>query len=472
MRDDLLALSPLDGRYADETRALREYFSEFAITRGRVRTEIAYLMALSREAGLIRTLTANEIDILNLVAQQFSLGDAQENKDFERVTRHDVKAVESFLRAKLAPTSLADLVEFLHFGLTSEDVNNIAQAIALRDAREKVVLPAIDWVIESLVHLARTYRSALMLARTHGQPALPTTFGKEMAVFLVRLNRQRRALAMHSFLAKLTGGVGNFNALQAAAPQVDWLTFSEQFVRSLGLEPEAVTTQILPYDNWIEYFQLLMQTNSILIGLCKDIWQYIGDGYLRLKTQPAEAGSSTMPQKVNPIDFENAEGNLGIANALLEHYARKLPITRLQRDLSDSTVRRTFGSALGHALVGYTALRRGLALIEVDEDAMKAALQAHWEVVAEGAQTILRTAAVKNPYDLLKELTRGKALTQETYERWIDELKVPEGVKSRLRGLSPLTYTGLAEQIVERALQGLPGTPALAPGASLNTDTR
>ncbi len=452
MRDDLLALSPLDGRYANETGALREYFSEFATIRERVRMEIAYLIALSSEAGLIRPLTADEIQLLQSLSQQFSLGDAQENKDFERVTRHDVKAVESFLRARLAPSSLSDLVEYLHFGLTSEDVNNIAQASVLRDAREKVMLPAIDRIIGQLEHLARTYKSTPMLGRTHGQPAVPTTFGKEMAVFFTRLKTQRQALAMHSFHAKLTGAVGNFNALQASAPQVDWFAFGEKFIRSLNLEPETVTTQILPYDNWIEYFQILRQINSILIGLARDVWQYIGEGYMKLKSNPAEAGSSTMPQKVNPIDFENAEGNFGVANALLEHYGQKLPITRLQRDLSDSTVRRTFGAALGHSLVGYTSLRRGLALIEVDEAAMKAELEAHWEVVAEGAQTLLRAAGVNNPYDLLKELTRGKDLTQETYSKWINELKVDEAVKSKLRGLSPVTYMGLAEQIVERAL--------------------
>ena len=452
MRDELLAISPLDGRYAAETRALREYFSEFATIRGRVQCEIAYLTALSTDAHLIRPLTGDEANILKLVSQQFSLGDAQENKEFERVTRHDVKAVESFLRRKLAPTSLADLVEFLHFGLTSEDVNNIAQAIALRDARDQVLLPPLDRIIRQLSDLAHAYRSAPMLARTHGQPAVPTTFGKEMVVFFARLQRLRQGLAAHAFRAKLTGAVGNFNALQAAAPQVDWLSFSDKFIHSLGLEPEPVTTQILPYDNWIEYFHIVMQANSVLIGLSRDMWQYIAGGLLKLKSKVEESGSSTMPQKINPIDFENAEGNFGVANTLLEHYARKLSVTRLQRDLSDSTVRRTFGAALGHSLVGYTSLIRGLSLIDVDEQAMRAELEAHWEVVAEGAQTILRTAGVSGAYDDLKALTRGKALTQQAYEEWIDELHVVEEVKSSLRALSPLTYTGLAEQIVDRAL--------------------
>jgi adenylosuccinate lyase len=452
MPDELLALSPLDGRYASETEPLQKFFSEFAVIRGRVEVEIAYLLALSKDTGIIRPLTSGETELLQSLANRFSVDDARENKDFERVTRHDVKAVESFLRARLAPTSLADLIEYLHFGLTSEDVNNIVQAIALKDSREQVILPAIDKLIELLEEMAGDYKAVPMLARTHGQPAVPTTFGKEVAVFLTRLKKQRGTLARHHFEAKLTGAAGNFNALQAAVPEVDWPAFSERFVRSLNLEPTAVTTQILPYDNWIEYFNTLLLINSILVGLAQDTWQYSSTGYLRLKAKPSEVGSSTMPQKVNPIDFENAEGNLGLANALLEHYARKLPISRLQRDLSDSTVRRTFGAALGHSLVAYISMRRGLALVEVDQEAMRHDLEAHWEVVAEGAQTILRASGLKNPYELLKDLTRGRGLTQDDYNRWIDKLDADEAVKNRLRRLSPLTYTGLAEEIVERAL--------------------
>lgn len=457
MSEELLALSPLDGRYANNTEVLREFFSEFATIRGRVKVEVAYLQALSKDAGLIRPLTSDETELLQSLAEQFSVEDARESKDFERVTRHDAKAVESFLRAKLAPTSLSDLVEYLHFGLTSEDVNNISQAISLRDSRERAMLPMLDKITRQLEDLARAHKSTAMLARTHGQPAVPTTFGKEIAVFLSRLKRQRRILARHRFQAKLNGAVGNFNALEAAAPQVDWPAFSERFVRSLNLEPMGVTTQILPYDNWIEYFHVLMHINAILTGLAQDIWQYASRGYLRLKPQPSEAGSSTMPQKVNPIDFENAEGNFGIANTLLEFYARKLPVTRLQRDLSDSTVRRTFGTALGHSLVGYNSLNRGLGLIEVDKAAMQQDLGDHWEVVAEGAQTILRAAGVSDPYGLLKELTRGKGLTEASYNHWINELKVDEAVKAKLRWLSPLSYTGLAEQITDAALKDRPG---------------
>ncbi len=453
MPDELLSLSPIDGRYAGETEPLREYFSEFAVIRGRVRVEIAYLIALSEDAGIIRPVTQPERDFLGSLADRFSLEDARESKDFERITRHDVKAVESFLRARLAPTSLSDLLEYLHFGLTSEDVNNIVQATALRQSREHVLLPALDSIIGHLEGMARSQKTAAMLARTHGQPAVPTTFGKEMAVFLVRLKAQRRALAQHRFEAKLTGAVGNYNALAAAASQVDWTGFAERFVRGMGLQPAKVTTQILPYDNWIECFNILHLVNSILIDLAQDMWQYAASGYLRLKVESTETGSSTMPQKVNPIDFENAEGNLGTANALLEQYARKLPVSRLQRDLSDSTVRRTFGAALGHSLVAYASLQRGMGLIEVDREAMKRDLLEHWEVVAEGAQTILRAAGVSNAYDLLKDLTRGRGLTEDQYHHWINELHVDEGVKGRLRSLSPLTYTGLAEEIVEQALR-------------------
>ncbi len=453
MPDELLAISPVDGRYAAETEALREYFSEFAVIRGRTAVEAAYLKALSADARIIRPLSAQEVQLLDSLAENFSLEDARENKDLERITRHDVKAVESFLRARLGSTSLGDLLEYVHFGLTSEDINNIALARSLRDSRDRVLLPAIDLILEQLIQMTRDHASTLMLARTHGQPAVPTTFGKELAVFFSRLTKQRRTLARHRFEAKLTGAVGNFNALHAAAPQVDWPAFAERFIHRLGLEPALLTTQILPYDNWIEYFNALQRVNFILTSLAEDLWQYAASGYLRLKARTSEVGSSTMPQKVNPIDFENAEGNFGLANALFEQYARKLPITRLQRDLSDSTVRRTFGTALGHSLVGYRSMHRGLSLIEVDPERMKSELDAHWEVVAEGAQTVLRAAGLENAYELLKRLTRGKGLTEASYHSWIDELNVEEPIKARLRALSPSTYTGVADKLAQRAVQ-------------------
>jgi adenylosuccinate lyase len=453
MSDELLALSPLDGRYIGETGTLREYFSEFAYIRGRVRVELAYLIALWRDAHLVRDLTSAELNFLNALADSFSLDDAHQNKDFERITRHDVKAVESFLRAKLAPTTLSDLLEFLHFGLTSEDVNNIAQSIALRDSRDTVILPALDRVLNQLASLIQTHKSTPMLARTHGQPAVPTTFGKEIAVFYARLKNQYKILSSHRFKAKLNGAVGNFNALVAAAPHVDWVAFSEKLIGDLGLDPNPITTQILPYDNWIEFFNTLHLVNSILIDFAQDMWRYISDDYLKLKAIASEVGSSTMPQKVNPIDFENAEGNLGIANALFEQYARKLPISRLQRDLSDSTVRRTFGVALGHSLIAYASLSRGLERVEPNEAKMKDELNRHWEVVAEGAQTILRAAGVSEAYDQLKSIARGKEFTKETFDKWIESLSADESAKEKLRALSPATYIGFAEEIAKKALE-------------------
>ena len=455
MPDDesLNALSPLDGRYARDTASLREYFSEFAYLRQRARVEIDYLIALARDARLIRPFTDAETSNLQSLISHFSSADARAIKDLERTTRHDVKAIEYFLRARLAATSLADAVEWLHFGLTSEDVNNIAQALALRDSRDAVILPALDEILSRLTALARAYKSTPMLARTHGQPAVPTTLGKEFAVFVTRLNKQRAILRAHRFEAKLTGAVGNFNALAAAAPQVDWLAFSEAFIRAYDLEPNSVTTQLLPFDNWLRYFDALRLTNSVLIDFAQDIWRYISDDYLRSRAVAGEVGSSTMPQKVNPIDFENAEGNLGIANALFAHYAQKLPVSRLQRDLSDSTVRRTFGVALGHMLIAYTNLARGLDRIEANEDAMRANLDAHWEIVAEGAQTILRAAGVTDAYESLKSLTRGKNITEADFRAWIEALTIDKSVKARLRALSPLSYIGLAEQIVEKAVE-------------------
>jgi len=451
--DELQALSPLDGRYVPETGALRPFFSEFAYLRGRVQVEIDYLIALSQAAKLVRPLAVPELDFLQELQAGFSAQEAEEIKSHERTTRHDVKAIELFLRGRLGQGTLADTVEWLHFGLTSEDVNSIAQAIALRDSRDRVILPALEAVLAALAGLVRAHKSTPMLARTHGQPAVPTTFGKELAVFYQRLQKRRSALSAHRFEAKLTGAVGGFNALAAAAPQTDWLAFSEKFLRGLGLEPNLSTTQVLPYDNWVEYFNTLNLTNAILIGLAQDLWRYASDGYLKLRAVAGEVGSSTMPQKVNPIDFENAEGNLGLANAHFEHYARKLPVSRLQRDLSDSTVRRTFGSALGHSVVAYASLARGLARVEADTAAMQSDLEAHWEVVTEGAQTILRAAGVGEAYDQLKTLTRGKGITREQYMKWVEGLPGDESLKNRLRGLSPLTYTGLAEKIAELALR-------------------
>jgi adenylosuccinate lyase len=452
MSDELFVLSPLDGRYANETEILREYFSEFAYIRERIRVEVAYLISLSSDAQLLRPFTAHELDFLKALTNSFSLEEAALVKDFESTSRHDVKAIENFLQARFARTSLADTVSWLHFGLTSEDVNNIAQAIALRTSRDAVIIPALQTILDCLASLIREHKSTPMLARTHGQPAVPTTFGKELAVFYARLQKQIAKLSSHKFEAKLTGAVGNLNATASAAPWVDWMDFSERFIRALELEPNLITSQILPYDNWVEYFNHLHRANSILLDLAQDLWYYISDEYLKLKIVADEVGSSTMPQKVNPIDFENAEGNLGAANSLFEQYARKLPISRLQRDLSDSTVRRTFGTALGHSLVAYTSLARGLDRVEANSAMMRSELDAHWEVVAEGAQIILRSNGVADAYDLLKSLTRGKEITETSYKQWVNELDVDETIKSKLQSLTPTSYLGLAEEIAEKTL--------------------
>lgn len=451
MTDSLHALSPLDGRYAETTAPLSEFFSEFAFLRDRVRVELDFLSALSK-TGLTRPLSGSESAQLESIKINFSSADAESIRAHERETRHDVKAIEYFLQEKLQGISLKGLLPWIHFGLTSEDTNSLGQALALRDSRDKAILPALDNLLSALRDFAIRNRAVPMLARTHGQYAVPTTLGKEFAVYIARLKKTRDAIASYRFEAKLTGAVGNFNALQAAAPQVDWLSFSEKFVSYFDLEPNLLTTQILPYDNWVRYFDLIRLTNSILIDFAQDIWRYISDGSLKLAVVAGEVGSSTMPQKVNPIDFENAEGNLGVANSLFTHYAQKLTVSRLQRDLSDSTVRRTFGTALGHTLIAWSNFQRGLSRIAPDEEKLKAELNAHWEVVSEGAQTILRAAGRPDAYESLKQQTRGRVLTEADYRSWVEAIDVDEETRKRLMSLSPESYIGLAIQLTERVV--------------------
>ncbi len=451
MTDALHALSPLDGRYAETTAPLSGFFSEFAFLRDRVRVELDFLAALSK-TGLTRSLSESESVQLEIIKSNFSSADAESILAYERKTRHDVKAIEYFIQEKLQGTSLQDLIPWIHFGLTSEDTNSLGQAIALNESRSKVILPALDTLLSALSDFAIRNRAVPMLARTHGQFAVPTTLGKEFAVYIARLKKIRAEISAFSFEAKLTGAVGNFNALQAAAPQIDWISFSEEFVSSFNLEPNLLTTQILPYDNWVRYFDLIRLTNSILIDFAQDIWRYISDGTLKQAVVAGEVGSSTMPQKVNPIDFENAEGNLGIANSLFAHYAQKLTISRLQRDLSDSTVRRTFGTALGHSLIAWNNFGRGLKRIAPDEEKLKAELNAHWEVVSEGAQTILRAVGKPDAYESLKEQTRGRVLSEAEYKTWADAIDVDETARARLKDLSPETYIGLAIQLTDRVL--------------------
>jgi len=451
MPDPLHALSPLDGRYAEISAPLSEFFSEFAFLRDRVRVELDFLCALSK-TGLTRRLIDSEFTQIESIKSAFSATDAESIVAHERETRHDVKAIEYYLQEKLQGTSLHEFIPWIHFGLTSEDINSLGQAIALRDSRDKVILAALDDLLTVLRDFARHNRAVPMLARTHGQFAVPTTLGKEFAVYIARLQKIRSDIASHRFEAKLTGAVGNFNALHSAAPQVDWLSFSEKLVSSFDLEPNLVTTQILPYDNWIRYFDLIRLANSILIDFTQDIWRYISDGYLKQAVLEGEVGSSTMPQKVNPIDFENAEGNLGIANSLFTHYAQKLTVSRLQRDLSDSTVRRTFGTALGHTLVAWNNFQRGLSRIAPDEPKLKAELNAHWEVVSEGAQTILRAAGRADAYESLKQWTRGRVLTEADYKSWVDAIDIDEETRGKLKKLSPETYLGYAIQLTDRVV--------------------
>ena len=450
--DELHALSPLDGRYAGSTAPLRDYLSEFAFLRDRLRVELDFLSALSR-IGLIRPLSESEFRQLQSLFQNFSLADAEAIRTFERQTRHDVKAIEYFLRDKLQATSLNDLSSWLHFGLTSEDVNNIAQAIALHDVREAVLMPALRQLLDHMLEFVKAYRALPMLARTHGQPAVPTTLGKEFAVYLVRLKKSFDEIAGHKFEAKLTGAVGNFNALQSAFPQVDWISFSTDFVKGYGLEPNLVTTQILPYDNWLRYFDAVRMANSILIDFSQDLWRYVSDDYLKQAVVEGEVGSSTMPQKVNPIDFENAEGNLGLANALFTHYTQKLSISRLQRDLSDSTVRRTFGVALGHSFLAWKNLMQGLERVSANEEKMRADLNSHWEVISEGAQTILRAMGRSDAYETLKEQTRGRVLTEADYKSWLGALEVNDETRAKLQALDPEGYVGKAVQICDQVIQ-------------------
>jgi adenylosuccinate lyase len=466
--DSLTAISPVDGRYRSTAEPLAEYFSEYALMKMRVTVECEYLMALTEAKGVgIRPLTADEKALLRALPQ-ISIDDAQIIRKFERegyggvpATNHDVKAVEYFIKLKLKNSSLADVLEWVHFALTSEDVNSTAHALALRGALEAVMLPALGKVQAEIVRLARTHADTAMLARTHGQSATPTTFGKEMNVFARRLDRQVAPLRNSCVLMKWGGPTGNYNAHIVALPQVDWLAFAHSFAerlntvggdktRTVRLALNEVTTQIEPHDTFAEMFDNLRRINTILIDLAQDVWRYISDGWLTQKPKEGEIGSSTMPHKVNPIDFENAEGNFGVANALFEHLSRKLPVSRLQRDLSDSTVARTFGTAFAHTLVGDHSLLRGFGKISVNEAAVREALTTHPEVIAEAIQTILRVANVEMPYEKLMALTRGKQVTMADFALFIDGLDVASDVKARLKALRPENYIGLAGQLARK----------------------
>jgi len=446
----LTALSPLDGRYATKNDALRGLFSEYGLMRQRVRVEIAWLLALADTPGIpeIKSLSNESLKRLNNLVENFDLPAAARVKGIETTTNHDMKAIEYYLKENLRDDpELEHVSEFLHFACTSEDINNLAYALLLQEAREKHLLPMAVKLSERMRGLAHRYADIPMLARTHGQPASPTTLGKELANMVARMRRQHAQLAAVSINGKFNGAVGNYNAHLAAYPDLDWQAMSKKLVESLELEWSAYTVQIEPHDYMAEYFDALARFNTVMIDACRDIWGYISLGYFRQKTTTGEVGSSTMPHKVNPIDFENAEGNLGVANALLRYFAEKLPISRWQRDLTDSTVLRNVGVAVGHSLLAYEAFLKGLSKLEADSERMRADLDNNWEVLAEAIQTVMRRYGIKAPYEQLKTLTRGKRINQDDLQRFIKDLEIPNQAKQRLLALTPAEYIGLAAQL-------------------------
>ncbi len=447
------AINPLDGRYFEKTRALAPYFSEQALMKYRVMMEGEYLIMLSAlgETGL-RKFTSKEVEeVRNLY--ELSQGDFEKIKNFEKTTNHDVKAVEYSIKEKLSGTSLKDITEWVHFALTSEDTNNVAYALLLSDSLDKVMIPAIKEIVENINGLAVKYADLPMLARTHGQSASPTTFGKEMRVFAARIEKRLVGLKSIKIEAKLNGATGNYNAHVAAYPSVNWMAFSENFIESLNgdrnqkLQANLLTTQIECHDSYVAVFDTLRRINTILLDFNQDMWRYISDGWVGQTPKAGEVGSSTMPHKINPIDFENSEGNLGLANAMFEFFARKLPISRLQRDLSDSTVERSFGTAFGHSYLAYTSLMKGLGKISINEIRIKEDLLAHPEVIAEAIQTILRREGIAMPYEKLKDLTRGKEVTLADIHEFIRTLDVSDEIKKELTKISPENYTGLASKL-------------------------
>ncbi len=450
----LTALSPLDGRYASKVAALAEHFSEYGLMRNRVRAEIAWLTALGDEPG-VADVAPFSVDMraqLSELLNGFGPADAARVKVIERTTHHDVKAVEYWLRERLATLpEFARVSGFIHFACTSEDINNLAHGLALATARHDVLLPALKGLVADIQSLAHTHANTPMLARTHGQPATPTTLGKEMANFVARLDRQIVAIERVPIKGKCNGAVGNYNAHVLAYPDVDWEQLSARVVTRLGLEFNPYTTQIEPHDYMAELFDALARANTILIGFDRDVWGYVSLGYFRQKVHEGEVGSSTMPHKINPIDFENSEGNLGLANALLRHLAEKLPISRWQRDLSDSTVLRSMGAALGHTLLGWTTARQGIARLDVDAVAMAADLDRNWEILAEPLQIMMRRHGIADAYEQLKKLTRGKTgMTRESMHALIDEIELPMEARVRLKALTPGTYLGYAAALARR----------------------
>jgi adenylosuccinate lyase len=444
---ELTALSPIDGRYGSKTGELRPIFSEYGLIRHRVAVEVRWLQKLAAIDAIkeVPPLSAHANTVLNHIVEKFSVEDAQRVKNIEKTTNHDVKAVEYFLKEKIAGNAeLENVTEFIHFACTSEDINNLSHALMLREARTQVLLPQMDDLVKAIAGLAHRHADVPMLSRTHGQPASPTTLGKEMANVAYRLKRQAEQLAGVPLLGKINGAVGNYNAHLSAYPEIDWERVAKEFVESLGLDWNPYTTQIEPHDYIAEYFHAVQRFNTILIDFDRDVWSYISVGYFKQKTVAGEVGSSTMPHKVNPIDFENSEGNLGMATAIMDHMAGKLPISRWQRDLTDSTVLRNMGVGVAYSLIAYQSTMKGIGKLEVNPAALAADLNQNWEVLAEPIQTVMRRYGVEKPYEKLKELTRGKRVDGPAMKAFIETLAIPEAEKARLKEMTPATYIGNA----------------------------
>lgn len=448
---ELTAISPIDGRYRERTEPLAQYTSEFALIKTRMEVEAKYLIALS-DVDVARPLKKDERARLSSFGGDLSLEDAQKVKQIENETRHDVKAMERTFRTMLAGTSMEDLTEMVHMGLTSEDVNNISYRLMLQRATNMIAIPAMDRVVDEIIDRADKYKAVPMLARTHGQAAVPTTVGKELSVFASRANREIRTLEQTNLRGKLTGAVGNLNALVTAYPEVDWIAFSAKFVESFGLEPNLSTTQIAPYEDIAAYFHNYMRLNRVFVDFDQDMWRYISDGWIMQEARPGEVGSSTMPQKVNPIDFENSEGNFAMANGVFATMADKLQVSRLQRDLSDSTVIRNLGVPLAYSLIGYTSILAGLPRTAINITEIAEAVGKDWSILAEPAQTIMRTQGIEDPYTMMSDATRGKKVDEAAWKEIVRDLDVSDEIKTRLLDLTPQKYIGSAIKLTEMAI--------------------
>ena len=449
----LTAITPLDGRYASQVDALRPYFSESGLMRYRVQVEVEWLIALAAEPAIVELppFSPATITLLRNLVQQFSEADGARVKAIEAQTNHDVKAIEYWLRERTADVEeMRTAGEFIHFACTSEDINNLSWSLALADCRNTVLLPALDALVQKLRDMAHAQAAIPMLSRTHGQAATPTTLGKEMANVAYRLQRARAALARVELLGKINGAVGNYNAHLVAYPALDWETFAQRFVEALGLQFNPYTIQIEPHDSLAEMLDALARANTMVLDLDRDIWGYVSLGFFRQRLKAGEIGSSTMPHKVNPIDFENSEGNVGVSNALLRHLADKLPVSRWQRDLSDSTALRNLGPAIGHALLAWKSCLRGLDKLEVNAERLAQDLDANWEVLAEPIQTVMRRYGVPNAYEKLKDLTRGKGIDRAALQAFVQTLEIPAEARARLLALTPASYTGKAEALAKR----------------------